>query len=483
MAIERGEDMMMLFDEAPVLNDEQHNILAMALYDSLNDIYNAQDLQEANARKTKMGEEASEANMAVLHDEIENFSGAMNDADTPEALPEAPNSPAINHNADWAGLFYEGEEDTIAEDQESFIEHETSSTDPTASPQTPSESMGIAPESLDHCMITEGDDENVVEALQPYVGIKDAPKTPEEEFEDAWKQFEEGLGESKTHDETYPRLKTSIRTLDESWFLDSPPLTPSASPTGDIQNSLQQVEQPVHQVKQQIHQVEQTVRQVQPTRQAQPLHAEEQTVLPALLVTKRAPRMLSRTASVGSLTLPAVAISDPLPPNNPYIERHVHQMQPAHATKLPPGQLHLPMYHPQQASQIRQPGLNFPQHNPDLQQGTKSAQGRAKKAARLSKTVSKSAPTTMFIDAQDIENSQALQEVVADFQYHGEPEMTDGVQAHESNEYSYVVTEGQSEQGLAGLFGLTLDQAKSGMRNKKAGIRNTMIEKPKVCLP
>jgi hypothetical protein len=503
MAIEHGEDLMMMFNEASVLNGDQHAILTMTLYDSLNEIHKAQDLQEANARKTKVGEEASKANKAVYHDEIETSLGGMNDIDTIEALPEVPKSPAVNHNVDWAGLFYEGEEDTFAEDQKSFTEHETSSADEkvsstnrTASPHTPSDSNGIALESSDHCIINEEDGEDAAKAMQSYENFEDTPKTLDEKFEHAWKEFEERLEESKTRDEIGPLSKKGIKFLDESPFLVSPPSLPTTSHTVEIQNPVQHVEKPVHRVEQPIrqvetpvhqvdvlHQVEQTISQVQPDYQAQSLRAKEQIVLPALPVTRPASQKLSRTASVGSLTLPTIAASDPFPLDNPHVEQNFHQMHPPHATKLLPGQIHLPLYQPQQASQIRQPDLNAPQNKPDPQQRTKNTQGRAKRAGRVSKTVTKSAQSTMFVDGQDVETSHTPQKVVTEFQYHGEPEMMNGVQARDSNEYSYVVPEGQSEQGLAAFFGLTLDQVKAGMRNKKIGVRNTMIEKPKVCLP
>jgi hypothetical protein len=77
--------------------------------------------------------------------------------------------------------------------------------------------------------------------------------------------------------------------------------------------------------------------------------------------------------------------------------------------------------------------------------------------------------------------TQASPDTLSDLENYREHEILDGILAHELNDHSYIVPEEQSEDGLAGLFGLTLDQAKSGMRNKKAGVRNTMIEKPKVC--
>lgn len=49
---------------------------------------------------------------------------------------------------------------------------------------------------------------------------------------------------------------------------------------------------------------------------------------------------------------------------------------------------------------------------------------------------------------------------------------------------TYLVPEGQSVHGLAGLFGLTLPEVKSGRRNRKApvGVRNTMLQKSQVFL-
>jgi hypothetical protein len=441
-----------MFGEAPVLYEGQQGMLTMAVWDALNDIntqIKAQDLQEANANKTKMGEKASQDNKVVHHGGMENSSGAMNTAEAPATFPEAPHSAVVNQNADWAGLFYEGEEDPIAEDQEFFTEQETSSTDGTvssndqaASPpdQTASFSKRLGPDAFDHCMITD------------------------DEVDEAFKQFDEQDDERKTLDEMYPLLKASIR------FLDSPPSSPPTSPRGNIQNLVKQVEQPVRQVKQPIHQVEthvhqvevphpveQTICQVQPSHQAQLLHAEEQTVRP-----------VDTSHQVKELVNP--------------VRQSVHQIQSAHPIKLPLGKLHLPVHQSQPVNQIHQPGLDLPQNNAGLQQGTKNTRGMAKKATRASKIVTKSVPTTMFIDAQHVAASHIPQKIVADFQYYGEPEIMDGALAHESNEHSYIVPKEQSEHGLAGLFGLTLDQAKSGMRNKKAGVRNTMIEKPKVCL-
>jgi hypothetical protein len=481
MAIERGEDMM--FGEAPLLNDDQHSILTMSVFDSLNDIHaqiKAQDLQEANDRKNKMGEEAEEANKAANHDEMENSSGAINGADALATLYEAPQSPAVNHNVNWAGLFYEGEEDLISEDQESFAEHETfstnetvSSTDPTTSPTgyTPSDSKEIGLDTLDHYMITEEVDENVVKSLQSYESLKDAPKIFEEEFEDAFNQFDELDDERKTQDEVYPQLKASIRPLEEYPFLDSPPSSPSKSPRCDIQKSVEQIENAVHQITQSIpqvethvhqveapHQVEQIISQVQPDHPAQLLHAEQQPVRP---VDK------------------AHQVKGPVVP----VEQHVYRTQSAHSIKLPLDQPHLPVYQPELVNQISHAGLYLPQNNLDLQQGIKNAQSMAKMAVRASNAVNKSAPKTILVDAQHVETPQVSQKVVADLQHYGELDMMDGVQAHESNENSYIEPKEQYKQGLAGLFGLTLDQAKSGIRNKKAGFRNTMFEKPKVCLP
>lgn len=469
MAIERREDMM--FGEALLLNDDRHSILTMPVFDSLNDIHaqiKAQDFQETKDRKNKMGEEAEEANKTASHDEMKNSSGAINGVDALATLYEALQSPAVNHNVNWAGLFYEGEEDLISEDQESFAEHEASSTNETvssidlaASPtgHTPSDSKEIGLDTWDHYMITEKVDENVVKSLQFYESFKDAPKIFEGEFEDAFKQFDELYGEAKPQDEVYPRLKASIRSLEDYPFLDSPSSSPSKSPRCDIQKSVEQTDNAVHQITQSIpqvetqvlHQVEQIISQVQPGHQAQPLHTEQQPVRP-----------------IGK----AHQIKSPVVP----VEQHAHQMQSAHPIKLPVDQ-------PELVNQISHTGLCLPQNNPDLQQDIKNAQSMTKMAARASNTVNKSAPKTMLVDAQYVEIPGVSQKVVTDLQHYGELDMMDGVQVHESNENSYIDPKEQYKQGLAGFFGLTLNQAKSGIRNKKAGIRNTMVEKPKVCLP
>jgi hypothetical protein len=379
MAIELEEAMM--FGEAPLLNSDQQSILTMSVFDALNDIneqIKAQDLKEAKAR---MGEEAPQANKVIHHDETENFSGAMNDADALTTLLEGPHSPAVNHDLNWAGLFYEGEEDSIAEDQDSFTEHKTSSTvetgtsnDQTASPpdQTVSFSKETGLDTLDPYMLIEEEERKFLKELESH----DEPRVFGHEFKDAVEQLNKRYKEDLELDDLHALPKDLIRL---------PPSSPSTSPTCDVQNSMQQGDKPVHQAK------------------------------------------------------------------------------PAHL--------------------IHQPDLCLSQNNPDLQQGTKNAQGRAKKAARAFKTIAKSAPKTMFVDAQHVETSHVPQKVIADFQYYGQHEMMDGDLALESNEHSYIVPNGQSEHGLAGLIGLTLDQAKSGMRNKRAGVRNTMIEKPKVCLP
>jgi hypothetical protein len=89
------------------------------------------------------------------------------------------------------------------------------------------------------------------------------------------------------------------------------------------------------------------------------------------------------------------------------------------------------------------------------------------------KAITSSATTNIFDNASNIDSG---------FEGLGEPVVMDSLIIGSASENSYVVPEEQSEDGLAGLFGLTLDQVKSGMRNKKADLRNKMIEKSKVRL-
>lgn len=468
LGIEIDTAMMLTNDEVDmILTDDQMDVLNQAMWGAFNDL-NAHtkvlDLREAHANEIKKGGEALQAVKVTLHDEMEKTSEAMNAANAFVTFPETPHSPVVvEENEDWAGVFFEEHEAPIAEHQDSFTEYEASSTvqtvsasDQTSSPtdQTASFSKRNGLEHFDDGMPTYEDVENAAKELLTY-----------EDFEGEPKGLNELYGEILDFDELYPQPKGPIG------LLESPLSSPSISSSADVQNSVQQFVQPVHQAKQPLHQVEekvhqvktphqaeQTIHQVQPTHQAQPLHAEEQTVRPIDA---------------------AHQVKEPVI----HVEQPVHQMQPACSIKLPTGQLHLPMHQPQGAYQIHQPSLYLPQNHPQLKQVTKKAQDMAKKSAVASTTVTKSAPTTLLVDAQLVRASHVPQMVVAGLQDCGEPEMMDGVLAHESNERSYIVTEEQSEYGLAGLFGLTLDQVKSGMRNKKVRVRNTIIEKPKVCLP
>jgi len=226
--------------------------------------------------------------------------------------------------------------------------------------------------------------------------------------------------------------------------------------TTDMLNAIIQNEDVVHKVKQPTHeirkqapqieaayQVEHTTQKDQPTQQAQLLHAEEQ---PVRLI--NAAQLVNKSAT--------------------NVEKAVPQIQSAHPINVPPCQLHVPMH---------------PNTKPDLQHGTKKGQGKAKRASRSSTPATASASTTMFADVHHLQTSQGSPEALSGFQSYSEPEAMDGVLAHELNQCSYIVPEEQSQHGLAGLFGLTLDQAQSRMRNKKFSVRNTVIEKPKVCLP
>lgn len=93
-------------------------------------------------------------------------------------------------------------------------------------------------------------------------------------------------------------------------------------------------------------------------------------------------------------------------------------------------------------------------------------------------------PKTLFVNTQPIHGSHGSQKATGDPQNGSELKMdvTSGCNSH--NQRCDVPKE-QSEHGLADLFGLTLEQIKSGVRNQKdpAGVRNTMVQKPKVSLP
>jgi hypothetical protein len=352
-------------------------------------------------------------------------------------IPEAPHSPAVvKEEEDWVAYLFEEEEEEIpvSKDQDSFSDQNTSlaeytnsSTAQTASPMisTPKSDKTLPLELLEDTMITD------------------------QQFEDCLKTLGCLIPEHFPQDKPHTQLKKPRRHFKD--FAKYSPPTTTDKLNALIQNEevVHQVKQPTHEIRKQApqieaaYQAEHTTQKDQPTQQAQLLHAEEQPV-----------RLINAAQQVNKSAT--------------HVEKAVPQIQSAHPINVPPCQLHVPMH---------------PNNKPDLQHGTKNAQGKAKRASRSSTPATASASTTIFADVHRLQTSQASPEAVSGFQSYSEPEAMDGVLAHDLNQCSYIVPEKQSQHGLAGLFGLTFDQAQSGMRNKKFSVRNTVIEKQKVCLP
>ncbi len=284
----------------------------------------------------------------------------------------------------------------------------------------------------------------VMNATEPHATLPEGPHSSvivEEEEDWAAQFFEEEIPSADGQDSfteiktssigatfssTEPALSSTEQSFASSNILATSDFNQYMLTDEELENAIKLGEEQLYGVPPVRNEAEQVTQKSQPTFQAQLLHAEE----------------------------PVIAA-----------EQVVPQMQCAHPTNTSLGQLYMPMHQ---------------QHNPGPQYSANNTQVKARKAPKASKNATKALSTTVSIDARHDQTSQVSPDVVSDFHYGGEPEIMDGVMAHELNE---IGQKEQSENGLAGLFGLTLDQTKSGMRNKNAGVRNTMAEKPKVSLP
>jgi hypothetical protein len=396
--------------------DQQPDFFTMHMWDEFNKLDAKDEAQDVQESTTIEIAMGEEATKAVA------------------TLPEAPNSPAVvKEKEDWTAYLFEEEEeeDPVSKDQDSFSDQNISLTDYTNSSTAQTASTMISTPKSDKTL--------------PLKLLEDTMIT-DQHFEDCLKTLGCLIPEHFPQDEPHTQMKKPRRQFKD--FAKYSPPTTTDMLNAIIQNEevVRQVKQPTHEIRKQApqieaaYQVEHTIQKVQPTQQAQLLHAEEQPV-----------RLIDAAQQVNKSAT--------------HVEKAVPQMQSAHPINVPRCQFHVPM---------------APNNKPDLQHGTKSAQGKAKRASKASMPATASASTTLFADVHHLQASQASPEAVSGFQSYSEPEAMDGVLAHELKQCSYIVPEEQSQHGL---FGLPLDRAQSGMRNKKFGVRNTVIEKPKVCLP
>jgi hypothetical protein len=382
-------------------------------------------------------------------EEAEQAQQAQGSKQTQDDNVDCPmNAPPSPTESSCSSLFDDGEEQALSTVQQSFI---AEMEDPISEPRTPmAEQETSATKKPADTVILRSTSQNLPLKMSDFIITDD-------DLEETARQLEQMMRDNCPYVERHEVDAAEAAALYQSGF----------GPALGFKTPTHHAEAPDH-VKEKAHQAEQS--QIsQLTRQVEDAHATSQ--LYPEVKTHKATKSLQQVEQSTHQVQPI-----PQTQRLQLLEQPIHTFaQEVQEVKEPVHQP-FPLHQLQPAHQVNQPDYCQPQNSFALQ--------RTAEFAGSFNPVVEHPSAAMFVERQRVQGTLGPQEAVADLQYGSELAMTQFM-GHKSDNHSVFVPEGQYEEGLAGVIGLTLPQVKSGVRNKKAParVRNTMIQKLKVFLP